>query len=250
MGKDKIYFISDVHLGADTANYSSIEREKMLVQWLDEIRETATSIYLMGDIFDFWFEYRKSIPKGFSRFFGKIAEITDSGTPVFFFKGNHDMWTFGYLEKELGVKVLDKPEVLNVNNKKLYLSHGDGLGPYDKKYNFLKKMFRNKTLQFLFKLVHPDLGITIAMAWSRSNRDNHKYPKNIEPEKEWLVRYSKTVLEKEHIDYFIFGHRHIPFQYKLSDSSVFTNLGDWTKSFSYAVFDGENLELLHYKNTK
>lgn len=244
--KNKIYFISDAHLGADTDFYTSIEREVHLVNWLDEITDSAQAIYLLGDIFDFWFEYRKSVPKGFTRFLGKISELCDKGTPVYFFPGNHDMWTFDYLEKETGVEVINKPKIINLNNKTFYLAHGDGLGPYDKKYNILKVIFRSRFLQFMFKLIHPDLGIKIAQLWSSSSRKNHKYPKNLEYSNEWLVKYSKTVLAEQHIDYFIFGHRHIAFQYKLNDNSVFTNLGDWTRNFTYAVFDGNDLKILEY----
>lgn len=242
----KTYFISDAHLGIDSADSKAIEREKKLVAWLDEIKADAASIYLMGDIFDFWFEYKRVIPKGFSRFFGKISEITDSGIPVYYFVGNHDMWTFGYLEEELGVKVFKKPLITEINGKKFYIAHGDGLGPFDKSYLFLKKIFTNRFFQFLFRITHPDIGIKIANLWSGSSRNKHKYPKNINPEDEWLVKYARTVLEKNHIDYFIFGHRHIAYQHKLSDNSVFTNLGDWIRNYSYAEYDGKETVLKFY----
>lgn len=238
-----IYFISDVHLGVDSDCTESIKREKLLLNFLEDIRDSAQEIYLLGDIFDFWFEYRNTVPKGFTRFLGKIAEFTDAGIAVNFFKGNHDMWTFGYLEGETGMKVFDNSLHKEINGKTFYISHGDGLGPYDKTYNILKKVFRNRILQFLFKLIHPDFGIFLAKKWSSSSRKKHKYSDVINYEDEWLVRYSRSVLENTDVDFFIFGHRHIPFQYKLNDKSTFTNIGDWLKSYSYAVFDGERLEL-------
>ncbi len=242
-GGKKVYFLADAHLGIETKNHSGIEREKILVKWLDEVKNDAYAIFLMGDIFDFWFEYKRVIPKGFSRFFGKICELTDSGLPVYYFTGNHDMWTFGYFEKEIGVKVYREPIIIEINRKKFYVAHGDGLGPYDKSYNFLKKIFRNRFFQFLFRIFHPDCGIKIAHLWSGRSRNNHKYPKNVIYENEWLVKYARIVLEKKDVNYFVFGHRHIAFQHELSQKCVFTNLGDWVKNFSYAVFDGENFEL-------
>ncbi len=244
--KLKIYFISDIHLGADIEKYPSDFREKLVAQWLDEVKQDASAIYLMGDIFDFWFEYKRVIPKGFTRFLGKVCEIADSGIPVYYFTGNHDIWTFGYLRDEIGLSVFHSPQIININNKKLYIAHGDALGPYDKSYNFLKKIFTNKYYQFLFRIIHPDCGIKFANSWSSSSRRRHKYPKTIIPDNEWLVKYAKTVLEKEHIDYFIFGHRHIPFQYELKNNSIFTNLGDWINNFSYAVFDGDKLKMEYY----
>ncbi len=238
-----IYFIADAHLGINTKDHSAIEREKLLVKWLDEVKKDADAIYLMGDIFDFWFEYKRAIPKGFTRFLGKICELTDNGIPVYYFAGNHDMWTFGYLEKEIGVKVFKEPLVTEINGKIFYIAHGDGLGPYDKSYNFLKKIFKNKIFQFLFRIIHPDCGIKIAHLWSSGSRNNHNYPKNLKPENEMLVKYAKSVLQNEKIDYFVFGHRHIAFQYQINDACTFTNLGDWVNNFSYATFDGKNLEL-------
>jgi UDP-2,3-diacylglucosamine hydrolase len=245
--KNKTYFISDVHLGADTRDYPSIEREKMLVDFLDSIKQESSAIYLMGDIFDFWFEYKRAVPKGFSRFLGKIAEITDSGIPVYFFCGNHDMWTFGYLEREIGVNIVRNTLVTEISGKKFFLAHGDGLGSYDKSYNILKRIFRSRFFQFLFRLIHPDCGIWLARTWSGGSRKRHKYPKKINPEDEWLVKYAKSVMKNDKPDFFIFGHRHIPFQHELDNNCLFTNLGDWMMNFSYAVFDGTNLELKNLK---
>lgn len=239
----KVYFLADAHLGIKTKVHSEIEREKILVNWLDKVKSDAHAIFLMGDIFDFWFEYKRAIPKGFTRFLGKICELTDNGLPVYYFTGNHDMWTFGYFEKEMGLKVFNQPMIIEINRKKFYIAHGDGLGSYDRSYNFLKKIFRNRFFQFLFRIIHPDCGIKIAQLWSSGSRNSHKYPKNVIPENEWLVKYAQTVLKTTDVNYFVFGHRHIAFQYELGENCVFTNLGDWVKNFSYAVFDGEKFEL-------
>jgi UDP-2,3-diacylglucosamine hydrolase len=243
----KIYFASDFHLGVP--NYEkSLEREKRIVSWLDEIKTDAEEIYLMGDVFDFWFEYKHSVPKGFIRLLGKIAEITDSGIPVHFFTGNHDMWMFDYLPKELNITIHRNPITKNFNNKKFYLGHGDGLGPGDQGYKFIKKVFSNKIAQWMFARIHPNFGIGMANFWSRKSRVSNG-PKDEQfhgEENEWLVIYSKKILEKEHFDYFVFGHRHLPLDIKLSENSRYINLGEWVNFNSYAVFDGENLSLMKY----
>jgi UDP-2,3-diacylglucosamine hydrolase len=243
----KIYFASDFHLGVP--NYEkSLEREKLIVNWLDEIKKDAEEIYLMGDVFDFWFEYKHSVPKGFIRLLGKIAEITDSGIPVHFFTGNHDMWMFDYLPKELNITIHRNPITKSFNNKKFYLGHGDGLGPGDQGYKFIKKVFSNKIAQWMFARIHPNFGIGMANFWSRKSRVSNG-PKDEQfhgEENEWLVIYSKKILEKEHFDYFVFGHRHLPLDIKLSENSRYINLGEWVNFNSYAVFDGEKLSLMKY----
>jgi UDP-2,3-diacylglucosamine hydrolase len=240
----KIYFASDFHLGVPTYE-KSLEREKLIVKWLDEIKQDAEEIYLMGDVFDFWFEYKHSVPKGFIRLLGKIAEITDSGIPVHFFTGNHDMWMFDYLPKELNITIHRQPITKNYNGKKFYLGHGDGLGPGDHGYKFIKKVFANKFAQWMFARVHPNLGIGMANFWSRKSRVSNG-PKDEAfhgEENEWLVIYSKEILKKEHFDYFIFGHRHLPLDIKLTENSRYINLGEWVNFNSYAVFDGKELLL-------
>lgn len=240
--KTKIYFVSDAHLGIDN-EYSSLFREDLLIKWLDEIKSDATEIILGGDIFDFWFEYKHVVPRGFSRLISKLREISDSGIKITYFTGNHDMWIFDYLPQAIGAELIRGTQIRQINDKFLFIGHGDGLGPYDKHYNFLKKIFSSKFFQFLFKLVHPELSFRIALAWSSSSRKQHNYPKEIDFNEEWLVKYAKTVLEQQHIDFFVFGHRHVPFQMKINENTVFTNLGDWLFNFSYAVFDGEKMEL-------
>lgn len=240
----KIYFASDFHLGVpDYA--SSREREEKVVAWLDGIKKDASEVYLMGDIFDFWFEYATVIPKGFVRLQGKIAELTDAGIKVTLFKGNHDMWMFSYFQQELGVDLVSDELVLERGGKKFFLHHGDGLGPGDAKYKLLKKFFRSRFCQWLFARLHPNLGIGIANYWSRNSRLANSKKEAFEGEdKEWLVQYCKEVLQKAHYDYFIFGHRHLPLDIQLNANSRYVNLGEWMNYFSYAVFDGENLQLI------
>jgi len=244
----KIYFASDFHLGAPTLE-KSLEREKLIVKWLDEIKMDAQEIYLMGDMFDFWFEYKHTVPKGFVRLLGKIAEITDSGIPVYFFIGNHDVWMFDYFPKEIGVTIVRNPIEKTFNGKTFYLGHGDGLGPDDMGYKFVKKIFHNKICQWMFARIHPNAGVGIANFWSRKSRASNSKgdEKFLGEENEWLVIYSKEVLQKKHFDYFIFGHRHLPLEINLSNNSKYINLGEWVNYNSYAVFDGNKLELMYYK---
>lgn len=240
----KIYFASDFHLGVPTYE-SSLAREKKIIRWLDSIKSDAQEIFLMGDLFDFWFEYRSAIPKGFVRIQGKIAELTDSGIPVYLFTGNHDMWMFDYLPKEIGVEIIREPIVKSFNGKRFFLAHGDGLGPGDHGYKFIKKVFSNKFCQWLFARLHPNLGIGMAKFWSGKSRvaNVEKDEIFLGNEKEWLVQFAKEKLSNEHFDYFIFGHRHLPLDIQLAEKSRYINLGEWIKYFTYAVFDGENLVL-------
>jgi UDP-2,3-diacylglucosamine hydrolase len=245
----KIYFLSDFHLGAPD-HASSLVREKRLVKFLDEIKKDAQQIFLLGDLFDFWYEYKKVVPKGFVRILGKLAELTDSGIEIIFFVGNHDMWMHGYFEEELNIKVFHHPAEFEFNSKQFFIGHGDGLGPGDHRYKFIKKVFRNKLSRWMFGSLHPQFGIGLADYFSRKSRaatgkvDEHF----LGEEKEWLIIFSKEMLKQKHVDYFIFGHRHLPLDYKLDEKSRYINLGDWIKYNSYAVFDGENTELKFYDN--
>ena len=246
----KIYFASDFHLGVP--NYeSSRRREKILVDWLDSIKVDAQEVYLVGDLFDFWFEYKFTVPKGYVRFLGKIAELTDSGIPVHFFTGNHDMWMFNYLPQEIGVEIHRDNITRDFNGKRFYIGHGDGLGPGDRKYKFLKNFFASKTCQWLFARIHPNLGMGIANMWSKNSRianikDGEEF---LGDENEWLYIYSKEILEKEHFDYFIFGHRHLVLDLPIKGtSSRYVNLGEWaTGNPHFASFDGESLTLRSVK---
>lgn len=244
----KIYFISDFHLGApDKAN--SLDREKRIVRWLEMVRIDASEIYLMGDVFDFWFEYKHAVPKGYVRLLGKLAELNDQGIKLHYFTGNHDMWVFDYLPQEIGVTVYREPVTRIINNRHFYIGHGDGLGPGDHGYKFIKKVFANKFCQWLFARIHPNMGIPLALYFSRKSRiatgtTDEKY---LGDDKEWLVIYSKTLLQKTHFDYLIFGHRHLPLDMKVGENSRYINLGEWLNYNTYAVFDGDDLKLLKFE---
>jgi UDP-2,3-diacylglucosamine hydrolase len=246
--KNHIYFASDFHLGVPDET-SSRKREQMICNWLDTIKTNASEIYLVGDVFDFWFEYKHVIPKGHTRLLGKIAELSDAGIKITLFKGNHDMWTFGYLEKELGVKVVSDELIIERNGKKIYIHHGDGLGPGDKGYKIIRKIFRNPVSIALFGFLHPYLGVGLAQYLSSKSRiskgNNDKT--YLGDDKEFIPQFCKDQLKKEHFDYFICGHRHFPIQMKLSENSEYINLGEWINDFTYAEFDGTHIELKHYQ---
>jgi len=243
----KIYFASDFHLGA--GNYiGSQEREARVVRWLDTIKADATEVFLMGDIFDFWFEYKTVVPRGYIRFLGKLAELADAGIKLYFFKGNHDMWMFSYFESELGAVIISDELEIERNGKKFYLHHGDGLGPGDAMYKVLKKFFRSQFCQWLFARLHPNLGVGIANFWSKRSRiAGQANEKRKSLEQEWLVVYSRKLLAQRHFDYLIFGHRHLPLDIQLDDKSRYVNLGEWVNYNSYAVFDGEHLTLEYFE---
>jgi UDP-2,3-diacylglucosamine hydrolase len=244
----KVYFLSDFHLGApDYA--TSLEREKRIVAFLEQARKDASHIFIVGDLFDFWYEYRTVVPKGYVRILGKMAEITDSHIPVYFFVGNHDMWMRGYFEKELNIPVYFEPKEFVFNQKKFLVGHGDGLGPGDHGYKFIKKVFRNRLCQWLFGVLPPAVGVGMANYLSRRSRavTGQVDEKFLGEEKEWLITYCKEVLQKQHFDYFIFGHRHLPIDFNLNNNSRYINLGDWIRYNSYAIFDGINLELKYYQ---
>lgn len=240
----KIYFASDNHLGAPNLE-ESLVREKKFVSWLDTIKKDAEAVFLVGDIFDFWFEYNEVVPKGFTRTLGKLAEISDAGVPIHYFAGNHDMWLVDYFQKELNLTVHNKPKIFTINDKKFFVGHGDGLGPGDKSFKIMKKIFKNPFFNWCFRCVHPDLGIKLGKYLSNKNRlksslEDLNFNGN---ENEWLTKYCKEKLKNEHYDYFIFGHRHIPLEIELRPNSTYINLGDWITHFSYAVFDGRQVLL-------
>jgi UDP-2,3-diacylglucosamine hydrolase len=240
----KIYFLSDFHLGAPD-HASSLEREKRIVLFLDEIKKDAAEIFLVGDMFDFWYEYRKVVPKGYIRLLGKLAELTDAGILMHFFVGNHDMWMKDYLQTELNIPVYFEPREFVRNGKLFYVGHGDGLGPGDHGYKRLKKVFRNPACQWLFGILPPTLGMGIANYMSRKSRAQTGSSEEVflGEDKEWLLIFSRETLLKKKVDFFVFGHRHLPIDYRLSDESRYINLGDWISFYTYAVFDGQNMEL-------
>lgn len=237
----KIYFASDFHLGLPTGS-SPLEREKKVVSWLNSIEPDAKEIYLIGDIFDFWWEYKLVVPRGFTRFLGTISRITDSGIPVHFFTGNHDMWAGDYLSSECGMIVHKKPFTVTFDNKIFHLAHGEGLGTKDNGYKLLLSIFRNKPLQVMYSALHPSIGVGIGHRWSLNSRLGKGITKGfLGEEKEDLIRYAGKILEDEKIDYFIFGHRHLAMQYKLKSEAEVVFLGDWIKNGSYAEWDGKTL---------
>jgi UDP-2,3-diacylglucosamine hydrolase len=241
--KKKIYFASDFHLGVPSFQKSR-EREDAIVSWLNHVEKDAEKIFLVGDIFDFWFEYKHSIPKGFVRLQGKLAQLVDSGIEVIFFIGNHDMWMFDYFEQEIGVKIYRKERPFELMGTKFFIGHGDGLGPGDRGYKFIKKVFANKFCQWCFARLHPNLGIGMANYWSRKSRGKEKEPQEfLGEDKEWLVAYTKEKSKEVDAKYFIFGHRHLPIEFDLPNGSKYVNLGDWINHRTYVVFDGEELTL-------
>ncbi len=245
----KIYFASDFHLGID-AFMPSKEREILIVEWLTEIEENAEEIYLLGDIFDYWFDYKEAVPKGYTLLLGKLKYLRLKGIPIYFFTGNHDMWMFDYFEKELEIPTYRSSLIKDLKGKKFYLAHGDGLGEIKLRDKLMKKTFANPILQWLFARIHPNTGLSIMRYFSRLSRASHgEYENNFDHDNEFLLHYSEVQLKHNHdIDYFIFGHRHIPIILMMSNSKTkFINLGDWISHFSYGVFDGNNFSLEYYK---
>lgn len=240
----KIYFSSDNHLGAPTPE-ASLPREKKFVRWLDVVKEDAQAIFLLGDLFDFWFEYKTVVPKGFVRVLGKLAEISDSGIPIYFFVGNHDLWMRDYFEKELGIPTYHDAKEFDLGGKSFLIGHGDGKGPGDNGYKRMKKVFTNPFFKWLFRWFHPELGMRLAHYLSVKNKiiSGDEDKKFLGEENEWLAQYAKRKLESKHYDYFIFGHRHLPMEIKIGDNSTYFNLGDWISHFTYGEFDGHEFKL-------
>jgi UDP-2,3-diacylglucosamine hydrolase len=241
----QIHFLSDFHLGVpDSA--SSLAREKRICAFLDEAAKDAAEIMLLGDLFDFWFEYKRAVPRGHVRLLGKLAELTDRGIPVHLFIGNHDMWIFDYVPQETGVIVHREPIVREIAGKRFLIGHGDGLGPGDHGYKFIKKVFRNPVCQWLFARLHPNFGLWLGDVLSgRSRKKNYENDRKwLGADKEWLVQYCKDELKKQHYDFMIFGHRHLPIDMEVAPGSRYVNLGDWISYYTYATFDGQELKLM------
>ncbi|MGE9311415.1 UDP-2,3-diacylglucosamine diphosphatase [Niabella sp. CJ426] len=244
-----IYFLSDLHLGTPS-HADSLVREKLIVQFLNEIEDKAAEIFIVGDMFDFWYEYKYVVPKGYVRLLGKLAQLSDRGIKLHFFVGNHDMWMTDYLQQELNMPVYFEPKEFSWNGKQFLIGHGDGLGPGDKGYKRLKKVFRNPVCQWAFGVLPPQLGMGVANYMSRRSRAKTGSSEEIflGEEKEWLVQYCKEKLQEKHFDFFIFGHRHLPIDFRLTSNSRYINLGDWISFYTYAVFDGNNIQLLSYQH--
>lgn len=245
--RSKIYFLSDFHLGAPD-HARSLEREKLIVQFLDKIKEEASEIFVVGDMFDFWYEYRQVVPKGYVRLLGKLAELSDAGIPLHFFVGNHDMWMRDYFQQELRMPVYYEPREFDRQGKKLWIGHGDGLGPGDHGYKRLKKVFRNPACKWLFGILPPVVGMGIANYMSRRSRAQTGSSEEVflGEDKEWLLIYCRDTLQKQHFDYFVFGHRHLPIDFMLENNSRYINLGDWIRYNTYAVMENGQLELRSY----
>ena len=244
----KVYFASDQHLGAPTAA-ASFPREQKFVAWLNEVKKDAEAIFILGDLFDFWFEYKTVVPKGFVRVLGKLAEIKDSGIPIYFFVGNHDLWMRDYFEKELNIPVHHKPQEFTIDGVKMLIGHGDGLGPGDKGYKRMKKVFTFPLFQWMFRWLHPDLGVKLGQYMSVKNKliSGDEDAKYLGDENEWLVQYCKQKLTEKHYDYFVFGHRHLPLDIQLQKNSKYINLGDWIQYFTYGVFENKLLKIKDFK---
>lgn len=246
--KGKIYFVSDVHLGAPALK-NNRERELLFAQWLDEIKDDVAELYLMGDIFDFWYEYKKVVPRGFTRILGRIADIADSGIPVHLFAGNHDLWFREYLVEELGVTIHHKQIIKEIRGKTFFLAHGDGLDKNDKGYLFLKKVFTNKLLQWFFSRIHPNFAFFLAHKWSAHSRlSKTDYQEDFMVNQDGMYKFAADFLKTNPINYFVMGHRHRMANEKMEGNASFILLGDWIHSFSYGIFDGEKFELKKYKN--
>ena len=243
----KLYFTSDHHLGAPNPA-ESLLREKALMRWLQHIEEDVFELFILGDLFDFWFEYKTAVPKGFVRVLGKLAQLADSGVKIHFFTGNHDLWTDGYLEREIGLICHREPQSFTYAHKAFLIGHGDGLGPGDKAYKCLKKFFTHPWVQTFFRWLHPDLGLRLGKYLSTRNKTRSAVEKLgfLEEEQERLVQYARRKLTQKHYDYFIFGHRHLPLDIQLNKRSRYVNLGDWVSHFTYACFDGVRLTLEKY----
>jgi UDP-2,3-diacylglucosamine hydrolase len=240
------YFASDFHLGAPSPA-SSRGRERKIIAWLERVAPSAAAIFLVGDLFDFWFEYKTAVPKGSVRLLGTIASLRERGIPVYVFTGNHDIWMFDYLQDELDVVVYKKPLIVSYNDTQLFVAHGDGLGPGDTKFKVLKKVFTYPLFQWMFRWVHPDIGIKIALAWSSHSRTDPSTEKFMGENKEWLYQYALKKSKELDCKFFIFGHRHLPLELPLSNNATYINLGDWLVNFTFLRFDGVSAKLQKYE---
>lgn len=262
--KKKVYFLSDVHLGAASHNKESEQSvgegggkrgllkhdiERKLCRWFDMVKADAETIYLLGDIFDFWFEYKYVVPRGFTRVLGKIGELVDSGISVHFFIGNHDIWVTDYLQKECGMIIHKEPLIIDIKGRKFFLAHGDGLGDKSRTFKIIRYLFHNKICQKAFACLHPRWALWIAHKWSQLSRETGGVSAYLGEDKEHLVQYAKNQLKlSPAINFFVFGHRHIMLDLMLSQSSRIVILGDWITFFSYGIFDGDIFTLEMFEN--
>lgn len=244
----KIYFASDFHLGIPD-NQQSLLREKKIVDWLEYVSTDAQAIFLLGDLFDFWFEYKEVIPKGFVRLLGKLAELADRGIQINIFSGNHDLWLKNYLTDEIGAIIYHQAQSFQIGSHSFYLAHGDGLGPGDSKFKFFKKIFKNPVCQWFFRWLHPDMGIWLAKRWSNGSRMAQLDEDLIfHGEQEWLIVHSNEVQKSDAHDYYVYGHRHLAGIHELKNGGTYVNLGEWVSGSTYAAYDGVNLSLKSFGN--
>lgn len=244
-----VYILSDAHLGSLAIEHRRTQ-ERRIVRFLDDIKYKAAAVYLLGDMFDFWYEYKYVVPKGFTRFLGKLSELTDMGVEVHYFTGNHDIWMYGYLEEECGVTLHRQPLTTEIYGKVFYMAHGDGLGGGDRRFHLIRGIFHNRLCQRLFSMIHPRWGMQFGLTWakhSRMKRADGKEPPYMGEDREKLVLYTKEYIKThKDIDYFIYGHRHIELDLMLSRKCRMMIIGDWIWQFTYVVFDGEHLFLSEY----
>lgn len=249
MGSKKTYFASDFHLGLDMSFQSSMEREDLIIQWLDSISDEVEELYLLGDIFDYWFEYKSGIPRGFDSFLAKIKELREAGIHISFFTGNHDLWMKSYFENEYGIPIYRSPQTKEIYGKKFHMGHGDGLGPGDHTYKIMKKVFTNPTCQWMFSLLPPSVGLGMMKSFSKRSREKYEEVDEFLGEEEWLVQYIKAHAEIDQIDFYLFGHRHLTIDHQIKNKSArYINLGEWITSRSYVVFDGQEPRIEFFKN--
>lgn len=243
----KVYFASDFHLGVPNSEKSLI-REKKIIRWLDSIKSDAAGVFLVGDIFDFWFEYKHVIPKGFIRFQSKLLDMINSGIPVILFTGNHDMWMFDYFTKELGIPIYRSPETFIIAGRKIYVGHGDGLGPGDRFYKFLKFFFNSKICKWAFSWLHPNVGMGIAQYWSGKSRlANDQLDDGFKGDDEWLFQYCRDLEKTDPHDLYVFGHRHLPINIPVGITSKYINLGEWVHHCTFLVMNDTNEDLLTFE---
>lgn len=246
-----IYFASDQHFGAPTPDESK-KRERQFFDWLEYIHPKAGALFLLGDLFDFWFEYKKVVPKGFVRILGKLAQMADAGLPIYYFVGNHDLWMNDYFSSELGIPVFHQPQEFQLNDTRFLIGHGDGLGPNDKGYKRMKKVFTNPFFQTLFRWFHPDLGVALAQYLSTKNKliSGDEDQRFLGEDEEWLAQYSRRKEAEQHRDYYVFGHRHLPLEIPINATSVYMNIGDWITHYTYAEFSEGKLSLKTWEGAK
>ena len=242
--RSRIYFASDLHLGMQPAD-DSLRREKLFVEWMEEIRSDARELWLLGDVFDYWFEYKKVVPRGFTRFLGTLASLSDDGVEIHLLPGNHDIWVFDYLTTEIKMQVHRKSLRREWNKHKFYLGHGDGLHPGDLGYKMLQGIFKNRMVQWFYARIHPNGSMAFAQWWSKKSRKKHgALGSFMGVENEHQLQFARKELEKHpDIEYFVFGHRHIPYDIHIDNNSRVICLGDWIGNFTYGIFDGQELRL-------